>query len=75
MFTSISVRDFMSLCCEPSLQVVKLWNLDNNECIFSGVLKNMLPEYQNLMVQSWDYITSDDITLNVSLEDVSLEGN
>lgn len=70
MFTTISVRDFMSLCCEPSLQVVKLWNLDNNECIYSGVLKNMFPEYQNLTVQSWDYITSDDITLNVSLKEL-----
>lgn len=67
----ISVYDFIYLCCEPSFQTVKLWDIDNERVLFEGILPDMPEQYADLTVQSFDCLDklSDVLTINITLED------
>lgn len=70
---NISVYDFMYLNTEDRNEDFLLWDNESGEYIHEGDLYDLLEEYQDLTVESWNIAYSNKakrwvVCLNVSLE-------
>lgn len=63
----ITVKDFIYMCTEPSLQKIKLYNCDINEDVWEGYADEIPQKYEYWYIGSWDSIIAPSTTLTLNI--------